>query len=67
MRSTIVPGLYAVYGEGAGFAGRLRAAGASRVWPPAMLAGLSMGGCSWAPPRQGRTPAEIAKLRAGPM
>jgi len=67
MRATIVPGLYAVYGEGEGFAGRLRAVGASRVWPPAMLDALSLGGCSWMPPVRARVPAEVAKLRAGPM
>jgi hypothetical protein len=67
MRGTIFPGLYAVYGEGEGFAGRLRAAGASRVWPPDLLDALSLGGCSWAPPGRPRTPAEVAKLRAGPM
>ena len=67
MRATIFPGLYAVYGEGEGFAGRLRAAGASRVWPPDLLDALSLGGCSWAPPGRPRTPAEVAKLRAGPM
>lgn len=67
MRATVVPGLYAVYGEGEGFAGRLRAAGASRVWPPDLLDALSMGGCSWAPPTRPRTPAEVTKLRAGPM
>jgi hypothetical protein len=67
MRGTIFPGLYAVYGEGEGFAGRLRAAGASRVWPPDLLDALSLGGCSWARPGRPRTPAEVAKLRAGPM
>jgi hypothetical protein len=67
MRATVVPGLYAVYGEGPGFAGRLRAAGASRVWPPDLLDSLSMGGCSWTPPGRRRPPAEVAKLRAGPM
>ncbi len=68
MRATVVPGLYAVFGEGPGFAGRLRAAGASRVWPPDLLDALSLGGCSWASPgSRPRPPAEVAKLRAGPM
>jgi hypothetical protein len=68
MRATIFPGLYAVYGEGEGFAGRLRAAGASRVWPPDLLDALRprrlLVGTAG---RRPRMPAEIAKLRAGPM
>jgi hypothetical protein len=67
MRPTILPGLYAVHGPAPGFAGRLRAAGAARVWPPALLDALSLGGCSWMPPVQPRLPAAVAKLRAGPM
>lgn len=67
MRATVVPGLWAVRGEGEGFAGRLRAAGATAVWPPALLESLSLGGCSWMPPSVPRQPAAVAKLRAGPM
>ena len=67
MRPTILPGLYAVHGAAPGFAGRLRAAGAARVWPPQLLDALSLGGCSWMPPARPRLPAAVAKLRAGPM